>query len=309
MADTTEQNTAGAPRDNRLGALWLLASAVLFTGTSILVKILGQSLHPFEISFFRAMVGLVLLMPLFYRSGGIRAGIATHVPALQFLRGVVGSVAMFCGFYAIVHLPLADAQAISFSRNLFIVPLAAMILSEVIGLRRSLAAAVGFVGVLIMLRPGSDLMFSIPALTALSHAVLVALATILVSIVSRYDRPVTLMFYTNVVGALLIAVPTIFVWQMPTGREFVLLLLMGVLAMAAHNCFIRAFAIGEASAIAPVDYSRLVLAAIAGFMLFGSVPDGYTIIGAAIIVAASLYIVRREAQLQRQASIVPQQGH
>ena len=135
------------------------------------------------------MVGLVLLMPLFYRSDGIKAGIATQVPALQFLRGVVGSVAMFCGFYAIVHLPLADAQAISFRANLFIVPLAAMILSGVIGLRRSLAAAVGFVGVLIMLRPGSDLMFSIPALTALSHAVLVALATILVSIVSRYDRP------------------------------------------------------------------------------------------------------------------------
>ena len=309
MVDNLQHHAQPAPRDNRLGALWLLASAILFTGTSILVKILGQTLHPFEISFFRAMVGLVLLMPLFYRSGGVRAGIATQVPALQILRGVVGSVAMFSGFYAIVHMPLADAQAISFSRNLFIVPLAAMILGEAVGLRRTLAAGVGFVGVLIMLRPGSDLMFSVPALSALSHAVLVALATILVSIVSRYDRPVTLMFYTNVVGVLLIAVPTLFVWQTPTGSEFALLLLMGGLAMAAHNCFIRAFAIGEASAIAPVDYSRLVLAAVAGFLLFGSVPDGYTIIGAVIIVAASLYIVRREAQLHREASIVPQQGH
>lgn len=282
--------------DNRRAALWLLASAVLFTATSVLVKYLGNDLHPFQISFFRALVALAVILPIFARSGGLFEGMKTNILPLQILRGVVGSTAMILGFYAIVHLPLADAQAISFSRNLFVVPLAALILAEVVGPRRALAALVGFVGVLIMLRPGAGMSVSPAAMAALGHAGLVAFATILVNIASRHDKPTTLMFYTNVVSIVMIAVPTVFVWQMPSPLQLGLLLAMGVLATSAHNCFIRAFAMGEASAIAPVDYSRLVLAAIAGFLLFGDVPDRYTIVGALIIVGSSFYIIRREAQ-------------
>lgn len=278
----------------------------MFTFTGVLVKTLGQTLHPFEISFFRGLVALAVILPIFARTGGLRAGMRTQIPLLQLTRGVVGSLAMFLGFYAIVALPLADAQAISFSRNLFLVPLAAFVLSEVVGLRRALAAAVGFVGVLIMLRPGVDmgagdagLYLSAGAAAALGHAFLVALATVLVNIASRYDGPVTLMFYTNIVTVSLIAIPTFFVWQTPTMNEFLMLIAMGVLATASHNCFIRAFAIGEASAIAPVDYSRLIFAALAGWLVFSTVPDRFTIIGALIIVASSFYIVRREAGLQK----------
>ena len=278
----------------------------MFTFTGVLVKTLGQTLHPFEISFFRGLVALAVILPIFARTGGLRAGMRTQIPLLQLTRGVVGSLAMFLGFYAIVALPLADAQAISFSRNLFLVPLAAFVLSEVVGLRRALAAAVGFVGVLIMLRPGVDmgagdagLYLSAGAAAALGHAFLVALATVLVNIASRYDGPVTLMFYTNIVTVSLIAIPTFFVWQSPTMNEFLMLIAMGVLATASHNCFIRAFAIGEASAIAPVDYSRLIFAALAGWLVFSTVPDRFTIIGALIIVASSFYIVRREAGLQK----------
>lgn len=301
------QNPARRQVDNRRAALWLLASAGLFTFTGVLVKWLGQTLHPFEISFFRALVALLVIMPIFTRTGGLKAGIKTTIPLLQLTRGVVGSVAMFLGFYAIVALPLAEAQAISFSRNLFLVPLAAFILSEVIGLRRALAAAIGFVGVIIMLRPGLGesgfgLVLSIGAMAALGHAFLVALATVLVNIASRYDGPLTLMFYTNTVSLALIAIPTFFVWQKPSATELLMLVAMGLLATLSHNCFIRAFALGEASAIAPVDYSRLVFAAMAGWLVFGSIPDMYTIIGAAIIVGSSFYIVRREAQMAQSAT-------
>ena len=140
---------------------------------------------------------------------------------------------------------------------------------------------------------------SLGAAAALGHAFLVALATVLVNIASRYDGPVTLMFYTNIVSVTLIAIPTIFVWQTPNMTELAMLVAMGVLATASHNCFIRAFAMGEASVIAPVDYSRLIFAALAGWLVFASVPDIYTIIGASIIVASSFYIVRREAGLQK----------
>lgn len=293
------------PVDNKRAALWLLASAVCFTGMSVLVKLLGASLHPFQISFFRGVVSMLVILPFMMRAGGLMAGIKTQVPALQFGRGVVGSMAMFLGFYAIVHLPLADAQAISFSRNLFIVPLAGLLLAEIIGLRRALAAAVGFIGVIIMLRPGTDLMMSVPALAALGHALMVALATILVTIASRYDKPVTLMFYTNVVTIGLIAIPTFFVWVQPDAVQLLMLVSMGVMGALAHNCFIRAYALGEASAIAPVDYSRLVMAAVAGYLLFGNIPDRYTLLGAAIIIGASFYIIRREAQIERQRKNQP----
>ncbi len=283
----------------------------MFTFTGVLVKTLGETLHPFEISLFRGLVALAVILPIFARTGGISAGMKTQIPLLQMTRGVVGSLAMFLGFYAIVALPLADAQAISFSRNLFLVPLAAFILAEGVGPRRAFAAAVGFVGVLIMLRPGmgsgmvqaggeaAGMVLSLGAAAALGHAFLVALATVLVNIASRYDGPVTLMFYTNIVSVMLIAIPTIFVWQTPNITELAMLVAMGVLATASHNCFIRAFAMGEASVIAPVDYSRLIFAALAGWLVFANVPDIYTIIGASIIVASSFYIVRREAGLQK----------
>jgi len=291
---------ARQPVNNRRAALWLLASATMFTFTGVLVKTLGQTLHPFEISFFRGLVALAVILPIFARTGGIWAGMKTQIPVLQMTRGVVGSVAMFLGFYAIVALPLAEAQAISFSRNLFLVPLAAFILSEAVGPRRAIAACVGFVGVLIMLRPNmgggeAGMLLSLGAGAALGHAFLVALATVLVNIASRYDGSVTLMFYTNTVSVTLIAIPTFFVWQTPNMQEFLMLVAMGILATASHNCFIRAFAMGEASVIAPVDYSRLIFAALAGFVVFSTVPDIYTIVGALIIVASSFYILRREA--------------
>ena len=305
MSDAITQPTR-QPVNNRRAALWLLASAIMFTFTGVLVKTLGETLHPFEISLFRGLVALAVILPIFARTGGISAGMKTQIPLLQMTRGVVGSLAMFLGFYAIVELPLADAQAISFSRNLFLVPLAAFILAEAVGPRRAVAAAIGFIGVLIMLRPGMGLggdeaamILSLGAAAALGHAFLVALATVLVNIASRYDGPVTLMFYTNIVSVMLIAIPTIFVWQTPNITELAMLVAMGVLATASHNCFIRAFAMGEASVIAPVDYSRLIFAALAGWLVFASVPDIYTIIGASIIVASSFYIVRREAGLQK----------
>lgn len=305
MSDAITQ-PARQPVNNRRAALWLLASAIMFTFTGVLVKTLGETLHPFEISLFRGLVALAVILPIFARTGGISAGMKTQIPLLQMMRGVVGSLAMFLGFYAIVALPLADAQAISFSRNLFLVPLAAFILAEAVGPRRAIAAAIGFIGVLIMLRPGMEsggdeaaMILSLGAAAALGHAFLVALATVLVNIASRYDGPVTLMFYTNIVSVTLIAIPTIFVWQTPNMDELMMLVAMGVLATASHNCFIRAFAMGEASVIAPVDYSRLIFAALAGWLVFASVPDIYTIIGASIIVVSSFYIVRREAGLQK----------
>lgn len=293
---------AVSQRQTLTAALWLLLSGIFFTATSIAVKMLGQSLHAFEIAFFRMVVSMLVILPFLIRAGGSAGGIKTEVPLLQFCRGVTGSLAMLAGFYAIVHLPLADAQAISFSRTLFVVPLAALILFEKVGPRRWLAVLFGFLGVMIILRPGQGFEFSLGTGAALAHAFLVAIATIMVSLVSRYDRPVTLMFYSNIVGLVVTGIPTAYVWQMPTLEQWGWLLIMGLFAAAAHNCFIRAYAQGEASAIAPIDYLRLFWAALAGYFLFDTIPDRYAIIGAAVITATTLYIIRREAQLGHKVS-------
>ena len=280
---------------NARGALWLLASAVLFTVMSVLVKILGENLHTFQISLFRMIVSLVVILPFLMRSGALLAGIRTRVPLVQFAHGTVASLALIFSFYAIVNLPLADAQAIGFSHILFVVPLAAFILREAVGFRRVAAALVGFGGVLVMLRPGGDFAFGLPAASALGHAFMVALASILVAIAGRHDKPVTLMFYTAIVS-IAVSAPLAWVyWTTPTPAEWGLLVVMGVVGAGVQNTFIRAYAMGEASAIAPVDYTRLVFAGVAGYFLFASVPDAYTLTGAAIIVAATFYIIRREA--------------
>ena len=301
-----KSDTAKPPPDNVRAALWLLASGVLFTLTSVMVKQLGDSLDPFQITLFRLLVSLVLIAPFLIRAGRQAGGIHTSVPGLQVLRGIVGTSAMMLGFYAIVNLPLAEAQAISFTRTLFLVPLAAFLLSEAVGVRRWVAVLIGFVGVLIILRPGSGLTFSLGALAGLGHAFLVAVATILVSIVSRHDRPVTLMFYTGLVGTLFAAIPAILVWTNPTLEEYGMLFLMGIFAAAAHNCFIRAYAIGEASAIAPFDYIRLVLAGVAGYLVFDTIPDRYSWLGAGVIISSAFYIIRREAQIAKTRTIKTQ---
>ncbi len=282
---------------NMQGAIWLLMSAVLFTAMQALAKYLGQRLDPFQVALARSFFGLLVIVPFLVRAGIGAGGIRTKVLPLQLLRGVVGTLAMFCGFYAVTHLPLADAQSLNFARGLFLVPLAILFLREAVGGRRIIAMAVGFTGVLIMLRPTGDI--DPAALIALAGAALVALATVLVKIVSRYDSPVTLMFYTGVVGTLVAAVPAALNWVAPTPMEYLLLAVMGATGATAHNCFIRGYAIGETTAVAPFEYSTLIFAAIAGVIFFADVPDIFTVIGAAIIVGASLYIVRREARVAR----------
>lgn len=276
---------------NLRGALWVLASAVLFTVMQVLVKQLGGQLHAFEVAFFRALTGVIVIGPLILRTGV--SGFRASRPGLMIIRGVVGSTAMLCGFYAIAHLPLADATSISFARALFLVPLAILILGEAIGPRRIMATLVGFGGVLIISWPSGAI--ELGTLAAVGNAFFVALAIIFVKILSRTDSTSTLLFYSGVIGMITTAIPAALYWQWPTLEQLLLLALMGGVGIGAHSCFIRAYSIGEASALAPLDYTRIIFATLAGFIVFFDVPTWQTILGAVIIAGSSLYITLREA--------------
>lgn len=281
---------------NVRGALWILAASVLFSVMAAMVKTVGARLDSFQIAFFRCVFGLVVILP-FMAKAGPQVFRTRRLP-MHVLRALAGVTAMFCGFYSITHLPLADATAISFAKPLFMIVLAVLFLGEVVRWRRWTATVVGFVGVLIMINPGENGLN--PAMAAaLAGTLCVAVVVVLVKRLSTTEAPLTILFTFGVVSTLVSAVPAAFVWQMPTGIELVLLILIGSLGAAGQSCAIRGFRVGEATAVVPFDYSRLLFAGALGYVLFGDVPTTNTLAGAALIVASTLYIALREARLGR----------
>lgn len=279
---------------NVRGALWILAASILFSVMSAAVKTVGARLDSFQIAFFRCAFGLIVILPFMVKAGP--QVFRTRRLPLHVLRALTGVAAMFSGFYSITHLPLADATAISFAKPLFMIILAVLFLGEVVRWRRWTATVIGFIGVLVMINPGENGLN--PAMAAALFGTLcVAVVVVLVKRLSTTEAPLTILFTFGIVSTLVSAVPAAFVWQTPTWLEFALLVLIGCLGAAGQSCAIRGFRVGEATAVVPFDYSRLLFAGALGYVLFGDVPTLNTLAGAALIVASTLYIALREARL------------
>jgi drug/metabolite transporter (DMT)-like permease len=182
-----------------------------------------------------------------------------------------------------------------FSKPLFTTVVAVFILSEIVGRHRWIATLVGFGGVLIMVRPGSEAMDPI-ALVAVGSALTFAFANVLIRKLSTTEPPVRIMFYYHIGGALVFAGPAAWVWVMPVGIEWLLMAGIGFFTTTGMFCYVRAFGTGEASAVGPAENLRLIYAAVFGFFLFSEIPSIWTVIGATIIVAATYYIARSEAR-------------
>jgi drug/metabolite transporter (DMT)-like permease len=285
---------------NAQGALWVALSALLFTSMSAVVKNLGAHLDSFQLAFLRASIGFVLILPFAFRAGP--AIFRTCRLRMHLTRGVCGSIGLMCGFYALTHLSLADATAIGFTKPLFLIVLAALVLRETIRARRWSATAAGFLGVLIMLRPG-DGVLEPAALVALLGALAAATVSLLIKRLSASEASLTIMLYLGLVSIVTTGIPAAFVWQTPTLPELAWMLLAAALASSAQICMIRGFRIGEASALAPLEYLKLPLAALYGYLLFAELPDLYTMLGALLIVLSTLYIGHREAQLGRRPTV------
>lgn len=287
---------AAALAPNVRGALWMLAAAAAFSGVAVVVKLVGARLDSTEIVFFRILFSLLIILPFAWRRG--LAVFRTDRPGLHLLRAFLGFLAMSCMFFAVTHMPLADAVAITFSKPLFVIVLAVIFLGEAVRWRRWTATAVGFAGVLIMLRPNAGTEV-VPAVVAVAGAAFIAAVVILVKKLSERDPPLTLMLNTFLIQLVFAAVPAALVWQTPTAAELGWLALGGGCAVLGQLCLIQSCRVGEASAVAPFDYARLIFAGGFGVFLFGEALDVWTVVGAAVIVASTLYIARREARLGR----------
>lgn len=271
----------------------MMLSAFLFTSMGGLIKHLGQRLDPIELVFFRSLFGVIWLLPVIHKAGGLEV-LKTNHPGMQFTRAIFGALAIVFMFYGLTMIPLADAQAIIFSRPLWMIPFAVLFLAEVIRWRRWTATAVGFAGVMIMVRPGDAM--QIGALLVAGNAMFAAAGFTLIKIMSEKgeDRLTTLCWHT-IMMALISAVPLTFVWITPTWIELLALVVMGAGLTYGHHCIIRALEIGEATAVMPFDYARIIFAVIIGYVFFAETIDGWTVAGAAIIIVSTYYIARREA--------------
>ena len=278
---------------NIRGILWLSVGAILFALTDVVVKSLGRTLHPFELALFRYAIGFVMLAPVFMHMGWVQ--IQTQHIGLHLTRLVIACTAQIGLFVAVIHLKLADATAIMFSKPLFTTIVAVILLSEIVRARRWAATMIGFAGVIIMIRPGAATMDPV-VLIAVGAALTLAIANVIIRIMSKTEPPNRILFYYHLGGIVIFAGPAIWMWQTPVGIEWFLLFLIGFLTTLGMICYVRAFSAGEANAVGPIEYVRLIYAGLLGYFLFSEVPDLWTVLGGAIIVACSLYIAKDEAR-------------
>ncbi|MEP2704834.1 MAG: DMT family transporter [Roseibium sp.] len=283
---------------NTIGALWILLAAFLFSIMVMLIKLLGEHLSVYQILVIRQAVMVLIVAPTILR--GLPNSLATKRPGLQAARIVFATTAMLCGFTAIIHLPLADATAISFSKTFFITIFAIFFLNETVGMHRWGATIVGFLGVLLMLRPDGDGLIDFYALLAIGGSACAGIVMIILRILTKSDPPVTILTYQAVFVGILMIVPAILTWKAPTLEQWGILIAIGIVSWAAQLSNIKAFRAGEATAIASLDYTRLLYATIIGALVFSEWPRIETLIGAGVIIAASLYTVHREAKRGRE---------
>lgn len=284
------------------GALYMTAAAFLFALMNGAIRLLGdgwgaeggEGMHPFQIAFLRNVFALLLMVPWVLRHG--RSSLATGRLSTHFWRAGIGLIAMLTWFSAIAYLPLADAVALNFTVPLFATAGAALFLGEVVRARRWTATAVGFLGVIIILRPGFAEFTPVMALPIVA-ACFTAVTTLIVKSLSRTDAPAVIVTYMNLLLTPLSLLPAAFVWRWPTPTEWAIGLFIGLCAVLAHIAFTRAFVRADASAVMPFDYMRLPFVAVVGYLLFAEVPDGWTWAGAAVIAGAAIYIAQRESRL------------
>lgn len=283
----------------RRAVLLMVASTVAFGLMAVCIRLASSQLHPFEIAFFRNFFGLVFVLPLLFRHGpGI---LRTNKLWLYITRCLIGIASMLAGFWAIVHLPLAQAVALSYSTPLFVTIGAVLVLGEVVRARRWTAVAVGFIGMLLIVRPGTDA-FTAASLVAVGAAVASGSVAISIKFLSRTEHPDTIVLYTTLIWVPMSLLPALVQWVWPSPTAWAWLVATGVMGTFGQLLWTRALALGEVSALQPISFVQLPVLVGFGWWLFGETIDIWTLAGAAIVLGANGYIAHRETMLQRRAA-------
>ena len=274
----------------------MLLGMFLFAAVDTGAKLLTEGLHPIQITWTRQL-GL-LLGAVFLIAYHGRKILRTSHPKLQVLRGAmaVGSATLYIAGVAFV--PLADAVAVTFVAPFIVTILGALILREPVGWRRWIAVSLGFLGTLIVIRPGMGVIHP-AAFLVLIAAISFAFRQIISRALADTDKTATTVVYTAIVGSALLTLPLPWVWITPDREQLVILLGIALLAGVAEVCVIKALEVAMAVVVAPIHYSMMIWGTFYGFMVFGQLPDMWTVIGAAVIISTGLYTLRREYLLSQ----------
>lgn len=276
----------GTPRSDVLrGAAWMLAGCVCVVGMQTMARHVAQTLPAVEMVFFRFLFGTVFMLPWLARAGV--SALRTRRLPLYVLRATGTLVIMTCIYTALSKIPVADVTALLFTAPIFIMIGAGLFLREKVGPLRWLAVGIAFVGALIVLRPGSGAI-SATALLVLVGAFFNATVMLITKVLSRTESANAIVLYQSSMAAVLALPFAVWVWVEPSTATLLWLAAMGAVATAGQQCITRAFVVADASAVQPVNFSRLGFAALFGFLAFGEVPDVWVWTGGAIIFAATL---------------------
>ena len=274
------------------GGIWMIIAGIFFTFIGVMIRMANKEVHVLEIVFFRYLISLIIMIPWMARRGlhGLKG---KNLPIL-FARSLSSYIGAIFWFASMIYLPLAEATALGYTAPLFATLGAVLFLGEIAGHRRWSALALGFLGTLIILRPGIETI-TLPALYAIGGAIFIANSVLLVKVLNRTESPETIVLYMGIFSTPLSLGAAIFFWKTPSLETLFWLIGIGLFSTLAHLAYTRSFAIADASAVLPYDYIRILMVAAVGFGIYGEILDIWTWAGTIVIISSTLYIARREA--------------
>jgi drug/metabolite transporter (DMT)-like permease len=292
-------NQAGVQqnKDLTIGAFFMVSAAFLFAAVSVGVKLSSRTMPDEMIVFFRNAGALAALLPFLPAAGGLGT---RRLPA-HLVRSLAGLASMICTFYALARMPLGDAMLLSYTSPLFMPWLSAVWVREPAPAGIGPALALGFLGVALVMKPGAGL-FTVAAVTALASGFLGAVAQVGIRDLTRTEPVLRILFYFSAVSTAVSAVPLLWAWRTPSGMEWAVLVGTGVVASAAQSLLTRAYRCAPPAQVGPFIYGAVVFSAGWDWLLWRHRPGALSFLGAALIVAAGAFILRRSP---RSASLPP----
>jgi drug/metabolite transporter (DMT)-like permease len=283
------------------GTAWMMVTMLSFVAMAVAGRELAHSMSPFETVVMRSLIGLAILLPLAARDG-FRA-FRTNQLALHGTRNTVHFLGQVAWFFALGVLPIAEVTAIEFTMSLWAIVFAGLFIGEAIDGRRWATIAIGFAGVLVILRPGVAAVHP-ASLIMLAGAACYGASITMTKSITRADSAFAVVLYMNLIQLALGLGPTVFDWAMPTLRDAPWIVLVGTCALSAHYSFARALALADVSVVSPIDFLRLPTVALVGFLAYREMVDVWVWAGAALVIGANWYNIWRASRRARAAAAV-----
>ena len=273
------------------GMVWSLCGSICFTTAMSCAKLLDPSVKGAVLVFFRCFFGLIFFLPFLFKEGF--GNLKTKRPLLHILRVLFTCSAIACTYYGYRNLPLAMATSLGFTAPLMTTALAILVLKEVVTIKKWALIIAGYMGVLVIVHP-ADFAFNNAVYVLLLANLFASSSIICGKKLTATESTISMMFYVNVISTLLSGSVAYFMWVTPSIRDLAILVFLGLMGVTAQFCYIRSLQNANPSFLAPFEYSRLIIAIPIGFVIFSELPTMWTLVGAGIIIAATLLVSRME---------------